>query len=149
MLRFLKWPSAHEVDFGDFLLEFEFMNGLVCAHYPDGNVRQLARFSPQKRGTSITSIIGRIRVGEDYLVELQPATAECAAMVNCSSTIDDELSWQLQMDSANSEWLLDGRLVLKSAIEGRDAFLKVRASEESLDLAVVLASLIVFLRFSG
>jgi len=148
LLRFLKWPSAHEVDFGEFLVEFDFKQGLVVIRYPDGGVMEIASFTAQKRGVSITSIVGEICVGDDYLIELHPATAESAAFISCSSVKNSEWRHDLALDSVSGNWEIGDRVRLTSVVEGGDAFLKVLYAKESMELALILASLTAFLRFS-
>jgi hypothetical protein len=148
LLRFLKWPSADEVDFGEFLVEFEFKQGLIRLRYPDGQVLQIGSFTAQKRGTNITSIVGPIRVADDYFVELKPATSDSDACIRCSMVQGEEWSQELQMNQTSGEWNVSDRVSLVSVVEGRDAFLKVLYAKESMELAVILASLTVFLRFS-
>ncbi|MEO1856029.1 MAG: hypothetical protein ABGY95_01515 [Rubritalea sp.] len=148
LFKFLKWPSAHEVDFGAFTAEFDFEEGRVLMRHPDGKVQELGGFSTQKRATSITKIEGPIRVGSDFLVEICPATTEHAASIKCSSCKNVDQAWLMKMDASSGEWLVADGISLKSAVEGRDAFLKILSNESDVDLAVVLASLTVFLRFS-
>jgi len=149
LLRFLKWPSAHEVDFGEFLVEFDFKQGLVVIRYPDGRVVEIGSFlSLQKRGESITSIVGEICVGDGYLVELHPATAEKSAFIYCTTPLMDGWEHELQLDASNGKWEIADRVCLVSVVEGRDAFLKVLYAKESMELALILASLTAFLRFS-
>ena len=148
LFKFLKWPSAHEVNFGTFVVEFDFKNGQLWARYPDGRNLEIGTFTPQKRGTSITSIVGPIRIAGDYLVELQPATEQQSAAISCKNHASDELLAQFKMDDGEGEWRVAERISLIPVIEGRDAFLKILYTEKDLELAVVLASLTVFLRFS-
>ncbi|MFT5882935.1 MAG: hypothetical protein ACI9FG_001444 [Crocinitomicaceae bacterium] len=149
LLKFLKWPSAHEVDFGEFLVEFDFKQGLIVTRYPDGRVIEIGSFlSLQKPGKSITSIAGQICVGDDYFIELHPATDEKSAFIHCATSLIDGWEYDLQLDTSNGEWVIADRVSLVSVVEGRDAFLKVLYTKENIPLAVVLASLIAFLRFS-
>ena len=129
VFKFLKWPSAHEVDFGEFVVDYEFKNGLVFLRYPSGRVEQIASFNSQKRGASITGIEGPIRVADDYLVELQPATDAGAISIGCAMVDDETWSHELAMDRVDGDWSISDKVRLVSVVEGRDDFLKVSYTE--------------------
>lgn len=148
LFKFLKWPSADEVDFGKFLVVFDFKQGVVCVRRANDTEQQIASFTAQKRSASVASIVGSIRVGDDYLVELQPATENSNAAICCSRLEAGDWNHALQMNASTVEWNVDDRVKLTSVVEGRDAFLKVCCSEEDFNLAVIVTALTVFLRFS-
>lgn len=145
-LSFLKWPSAHEVAFGDFIAEFDFKMNVVNLRHDDGSQLEIASFSTQEGRAAVSTIKGRIKCGQ-HTIELVPPDGSAGPKLLIGEKGAKATEVSLSCDSG--EYSCADSFRISPKVDGRDAYLEVEYSEGSFELAVISASLLVFNRFSA
>ena len=149
----LKWPSANEIDFGDFLVVYDFKRGEVRAVYPDREARLIASFLPQRQTKSVSEVEGGMSCGE-YSLRLGSPLVLSGGAVQLSITLKSALLAETRELVGLSGDLLSAlrykdSLCITPVIEARDVYLNVDCEVGVEDLAILVASLLVFSRFSA
>lgn len=141
----MKWPSGHEVDLGGSLLEFDFE---ACRIMEVGKTeaRELARFTEQKRKVHLGSLVGEIRCG-DFVIE-RHASAEGEPLKVTVRAADGGDAVDLLMRKVHQPVVCEGAFELHFLNNNKDSRVELKSSAEARDVAVIVASLLLFNRFA-
>ncbi|WP_018969186.1 hypothetical protein [Rubritalea marina] len=141
----MKWPSGHQVDLGDALLEFDF-DACRVTEISDGVEREVARFPDQKRGTHLGSLAGAFRCGE-FIVERHASDEGDPLKVTVKAAGGND-SVELMMRKVHQPVLCEGAFELNFLNDNKDSRVEIKSSNEARDVAVLVASLLLFNRFA-
>ena len=141
----MKWPSGHQVDLGDSLLEFDF-DACRVMEISNSSEREVARFSQQKRKTHLGSLVGEIRCG-DFIVE-RHASEEGQPLKVTVKTADSSEQVDLMMRKIHQPVVCEGAFELNFLNDNKDSRVEIKSTEEARDVAVLVASLLLFNRFA-
>ena len=147
----LKWPSAEEIDFGDFIALFDFKQSAVVLRYPDGREYQIATFESQAKRVSISSLVGAIET-ECYQVENSTPQLESGGSAHIvidrkSDGRSDEVE-VVKSETCNSSFRYKGLFLITPKVVRPDSFLSIEYAEDAFELAVLSACLLMFQRFT-
>lgn len=149
----LKWPSANEADFGDFLVVYDFKKGKTFIRNVDEATRTLATFEPQSKTRSVSEIKGGICCG-GYTLQLGTPFVESGGVVQLSITpkATDKIAVSAAHELSGSlltSLRYEESFCITAMIEGRDVYTSVDYTADAKDLAIFVTSLLVFSRFSA
>ena len=149
----LKWPSANEADFGDFLVVYDFKKGETLIRNVDGTTRMLASFEPQSKTSSVSEIEGEILCG-GHALQLGTPFVESGGVVQLSITpkTADKIAGSAVHELSGSlltSLRYEESFCITPMIEGRDVYTSVDYTSDAKDLAIFVTSLLVFSRFSA
>lgn len=148
----MKWPSANEVDFGDFLVVFDFPRGTARMRYPNGDEKQLASFDPQKQTREVGKITGKIFCGGFTIELLLPVVDEKGKLRMSITSNETQQNCDSEHESLRGDIKsfirYEGAFTVRPKIDGRDAYLEIEITEKAHELAILVASVLVFQRFA-
>ena len=145
----MKWPSANEVDFGEFIVAFDYKQGTASIRYLDGAEYLLATFQPQKQTRAASEISGDIQIRSSaHTLQLACPLVSEDGSVQLSISVDTAEELKLEGSIITAIRCRDA-FTITPIIAGREVYLAVDYEEESQDLATFVASLLVFSRFSA
>lgn len=148
-LTFIKWPSSHEIDFGAFVIAFDFAEGVAEKVGLDGQKCAIAHFEPCSAEKGVLGIGGKITVGnhtiEVDLSEGESSLSRCVIASPDSGESEDELVeyregqgriFRYKNHISIRPRLVDGRVTLA-----------VESDPTHMDLATMLTCFLVFNRY--
>lgn len=141
---FIKWPSAHEVDFGTFVVEFDLEKGLAEIVHRDGRREYLAHYPATAAKVGIPGIRGEI-IGREHRVNV---SAQSEGKCLNISTISGELMTTCKVHHGEFHHFSEfSGLSIMPSSEGENVYLVVHSEEHLREIAILTACLLVFSRF--
>ncbi|MGJ8673817.1 hypothetical protein [Rubritalea sp.] len=148
-LSFIKWPSSNEVDFGDFVVKFDFSKGVAEKVYVGGRRESLATYAPVESKQGLLGIRGAIEV-KNHVLEFQLKEDE-SGIERC---VISEISDPATREQLEEVWVgkerffrFKERLMITPRNEAGRVILSAQCEESYAYLAIVLACFLVFNRY--
>ncbi|MFD2158673.1 hypothetical protein ACFSW8_07180 [Rubritalea tangerina] len=147
----IKWPSAHEVDFGGFTVSFGFKDCEVWVHGGEDGGRCIASLPKQDKVQRLSDLKGELICGSYRVVIEAPLVSEDGEVHAIIRDVDggEEVGAAALEGDLESGVRYGEQFVIWHRTESRDAYLEVAFVEEVSDLAILVTSLLVFARFSA
>jgi hypothetical protein len=144
-LPFIKWPSSHEVDFGKFVVSYNFKEGVAQSVFPDGRCERLFNFQACDGSRGVLGVTGEVTAGA-YALDLKRAE-NLEISVRGLEGASERVSIERFTEGREIQLRLGDVLTYEPRTEKGRVSLHFECNAQLEALAITLASLLVFERY--